>query len=132
MQPDSNTLGLWVLSAVVVLQLIISWRKASGQSEAREISTQPLRVREDMDPADREHDHPELITATQCRQEHEQDRRALSVAVSGIRDMFEQHAKDAETRASKIHGRIDPIAQEVTAVKARLNDHLEDHRAKRL
>ena len=131
MQPDSNTIGLWVMCAAVILNLVVTWRKASGQSEAREISPQPLRVREDLDPADREHEHPELITASQCRAEHEQDRRAISVAVSGIRDMFEQHAKDAESRASKIHARIDPVAQEVTAVKARLNDHLEDHRAKR-
>jgi hypothetical protein len=132
MQPDANTLGLWVMCAAVILNLIVSWRKASGQSEAREISPQPLRVREDLDPAEREHNHPELITASQCRAEHEKDRSALSDAVSGIRDIFAQHNKDAEARASHLHDRIDPIAKEVATVSGRLNDHLEDHRAKRI
>jgi hypothetical protein len=134
MEPQASpaSIGLWVLAAIAVLQLLNMVFALTGRAAPRKIEPDPLRVREDKDFAAADHAHPNLVSSADCRAEHAKDRTALAHAVSDIRDMFDQHAKEAEARASKIHSRIDPIAQEVTAVKARLNDHLEDHRAKRI
>ena len=55
--------------------------------------------------------------------------RQLDHLRDGINQRLDTFSKDSEARSSKVHGRVDIAEKAVSAVQARVEDHLQDHRA---
>lgn len=143
MSADASQIGIWVSSATSILTLFMLMRKFSGQAERREITPQPLEVKPSPEYALRAHSHPEYITREDCHAAHmqasqteasriEQVQRQLDHFSNEMKATLQKHNESAESRASKLHSRIDPIAQLAQSTTDRLEDHFEDHRAGRL
>ena len=127
---DATSIGQWVISAITVLSFIGLWLKLS-RVEKREIGPQPFEVKQAQEFAPRTHLHAEYLTRAECSAQHTREAAILTAAMNRIENMLSDHARAAEVRAGKLHERIDPISQAVTAVAGRVDDHLADHRAGR-
>ena len=142
MSVEAGQLGLWVLCASQIMTFLVMYRKLAGAPEKREISPSPLQVEEAPKYALRDHNHPQYITREDCRAVHLQAAQAESTKVEQIQRQIDhlaqdmkttlsEHNKNAETRASSLHARIDPIAKMAQSTTDRLEDHFEDHRTGR-
>ena len=127
---DATSVGQWVISAITVLSFVGLWVKLS-RVEKREIGPQPFEIKQAEQFAPRTHVHPDYLTRTECLAQHNRESAVLNSAMNRIESILAEHAKSAEIRSSKLHERIDPISQAVTAVAGRMDDHLQDHRAGR-
>ena len=127
---DATSVGQWVISAITVLSFVGLWLKLS-RVEKREIGPQPFKVEQAEQFAPRNHLHMEYLTRAECSAQHAREAAVLNAAMNRIESLLSEHGKAAEVRSSKLHERIDPISQAVTAVAGRMDDHLQDHRAGR-
>jgi hypothetical protein len=116
--PEQSAGILWLVGLVAVAaganQVIEIWQKISGKNSQRQVS---------------------MEEAPQTKQACEKLHSRLDVELGDIRraiqDGFAKMTEKDETRASGLHKRIDPIANEVAAVSRDLREHKEDHRAGR-
>lgn len=76
-------------------------------------------------------DGQQFQTAAGCKAVHSAFDSKVDSFCREIRDSIAALGREAEERSSKLHARIDPISQRVTAVDARVDDHLADHRSHR-
>jgi len=137
---EATSIGQWIIVAGIVGNFILVWVKLSGKPEKREIQ-QPLRVAEEPEYAPKNHEHPDYISRTECRLSHQQSSQDGTKKIEDVQRQLDHLGKelkagisaigkDAETRAAKLHARVDPIAQLAASTTDRLDDHLKDHRAK--
>ena len=131
-------------TVILIGAVVVAARKIAGRSEPREISPQPLDVREVKRSEDRfapkVHEHPEYLTRGEwreaCIRQHAEESARLN-RIEGkldavpmvVSDSFKDLETKAEARASKLHERIGPIAEKTTSIRDALDRHLDDHRA---
>jgi len=155
MDPENTTM-VWSLGATNVLTLFFLLLKFRGAAEKREIQS-PLRIEAEPHFAPLQHTHPDLAPSihehpqyferhdykSEVAKEDERhrrldvqardDRRSVYERIEdlslGIRKDLSTHNKLAEERASLIHQRINGIAEPVAALRARVEDHIQDKRA---
>jgi len=140
---EATNIGQWIITAGLIGNFILVWVKLSGKPEKRDLGPQPFRVSAEPEFAMKNHGHPDYISRADCRAMHiqaaqdgtgkiEQVQRQLDHLGTEIKGALSELSKDAETRASKLHARIDPISQLAQSTTDRLNDHFEDHRTGRV
>jgi hypothetical protein len=129
---DAQSAMLWWIVGFVALaaganQVLTLARHVMGQGVKREIQ-QPLQVQAVSTSAEKDHTHPDLVSLPECKRLHLDAGNRFEIATREIKIMLDTHARAAEDRARKLHERIDPISAATAATKARLDDHLDDHR----
>lgn len=111
---DRNPAIWWMVgaaaAAVVFNQLSQSWDRLTGRFS-------------------RQNNDPQMQTAEGCKVIHQHLDEKMEAFCDRVTGAVEKLGRDAEERSSKLHSRIDPISQRVTAVDARVDDHLADHRS---
>jgi len=135
------TVGL--IALVPAIDTVKRW---FGAGDKRQIQ-QPLIVKPDAEYAPRNHEHPQYmlqkvhdrtfdacdeqrrLMAAQAQNDREAVHNQLKELGKEIRVELAQHNAQAEERASLIHTRINGIAEPVSALKARVEDHIHDQRA---
>lgn len=117
-----NDIGLVLVALIQIGSLIVMWRKLSGAPESREITPQPLEVK----PA------ADYMTRDACRQMHAQTERwesekfaALERQLSSLTSALERRNSEGESRASKIHARIDSVVESVSEIRGQVNNHIQ-------
>jgi len=146
---DAQSIGYFVMAATQLLTLIVLGKKLFGKAECREIAPQPLKVRPDLDPADRfaprVHAHPEYLS----RADHEKlcagridesrhaikhatlDREAIQRQIDALSNLFQTSIKELnkndETRASLIHQRINGVSEPLNQLVGRFENHMLFH-----
>jgi hypothetical protein len=141
MTQETMLLGV-TAAASTLLNLYLLIRKAAGKAEAREITPQPLSVREDRPSHDLyapiDHGHPQYLTRAECAERHASEERREDVRSTEIKTMLtalglkvDLHGQEAEERASRLHLRLDPLPPAIQSAREVLDNHLNDHRAGR-
>lgn len=118
-------IGIVVLALLQILDLILKFRKVTGQAEPREIKPQPLLVRADAT----------YMTADRCSELHAASDRLIATQVQAITDRLselasamERRNKDGEDRAAAIHQRVNRIAETMRGQEEKLEMHLRTHK----
>lgn len=138
---DATQTGNWIQAGATVLGFMVLWMKLSGKGEKREIGPQPFQVEPAPRYAAEHHNHPEYITRADCREMHlgvrqvegekfEAIQRQLDHLGNRMDATLKEHNKDAEVRANAIHSRITDLIPTISAVEARLEDHINTHARK--
>lgn len=131
---DATNIGMWILAASAIGNTLLIWIKLSGRSEKREIQ-QPLEIKAHEQFAPLAHQHHEYMTKADCRQFHSDTRASDAERFAHIHRQLEsfglkldgslaEHNKNAEARASSIHGRITDLIPSISTVAARLDEHI--------
>jgi hypothetical protein len=142
---DANSIGQWVLAAGVILSILLNLRKLSGRVEQREITPQPLMVKQADQFAPLHHDHPAYLTiedhsgiASNCIEERrrlqtisERDRAEVRKEIADlgntIRSELARHSHESQERSDAIHSRVSSLLGPLEATRARLDDHIHNH-----
>lgn len=116
-QPAPTELFTWLgclaFFLVVADKVITVWRSATGDF--------------------RKHgEQPNLQTLPNCQSIHKALADHLDARFDKLSTEIKTLGTAAETRASRIHSRIDPLAEQTSSNRDTLSNHLEDHRAGRL
>lgn len=121
--------------AVIFNQGVAAWRNLSGKAQKRELD-QPLEVSAAPEYARKDHVHLEYLLREDCQKRHADDERRMKDQTSEIKaSLFElgkkldAHNANAESRASKLHERIDPLSIRIGEVDRTVDNHLKDHRS---
>jgi hypothetical protein len=139
---DAANVGNWIAAATSVGSFLLIILKVSGRSEKREISPNPLVVKQEAEYATKNHIHSEYVTWPYCREAHQQASQSETKKLDDLKRQVEslgtsfqttlnRHNEQAEERAAKLHDRIDPISKIVQSTSDRFDDHLKDHRTGR-
>jgi hypothetical protein len=128
MNLSSSDVGVWICVAVLLIpavKVIADWIRPAPTQRLE----QPIEVK----PA------AQYMTMEACRAMHAQIERfeaakfaALETRISELTASLDRRNADGEERASAIHARINPLAQEIRGVSDTLNNHLADHRASKV
>jgi hypothetical protein len=128
MSLSPNDVGIWICVAVLLIpavKVIADWIRPSPTQRLE----QPIEIK----PA------AQYMTMEACRAMHAQIERfeaakfaAIEKQLSALTDALDRRNIDGEERASAIHARINPLAQEIRGVSDTLNNHLADHRANKV
>lgn len=117
-----TTLGVIVLALAQIGGFILTMRKLAGVSEARRIEPQPLEVKAAAD----------YMTRADCSRMHDQNERfekqrfdAIEKRLAELTAALERRNTEGETRASRIHARVDDVAKEVSRIDGTLTNHIE-------
>jgi uncharacterized protein YicC (UPF0701 family) len=113
---DPTTIGLVVLALIQILQLVVTLRKAVGAPEKREITALPATY----------------MTEERCREMHTQAQRfeqtrfeQLQTSIENLSEALDRRNSEGESRAAKIHSRIDGVATQVSELRGQVNNHIE-------
>lgn len=113
---DPTVIGLVVLALIQILQLFVTFRKAVGAPEKREITAFPTAY----------------MTENRCRELHAQVERfeatrfdTLQSAIEDLSAALDRRNSEGEKRASQLHVRIDGVAAQVSELRGQVNNHIE-------
>ena len=128
MTPSTSDVGIWIGVVVLLIpaaKVITDWIRPTPTQRLE----QPIEVK----PA------AEYMTLDACRTMHLQIERfesakfaAIESRIGELTAALDRRNSDGEERASAIHARINPLAQEIRGVADTLNNHLADHRASKV
>lgn len=131
---DAQAIGSLVLAATQLLTLVVLFRKLSGK-ETREITPQPLSVRQDLDNADRfaskAHDHLALLSKDEHEKicgERKKDMDRNNHALDGLKQAVNDMEKGNEDRARRIHARIDSLITPLHQLIGKVENHIAEHK----
>lgn len=117
-------IGLVMIALTQIGSFILVWRKLSGAAETRTIAPQPLQVEAS----------PEYMTRADCTRMHAETQRYEDAKFSGIEkrladltEAIERRNLEGESRAAKIHGRIDGVIETVSELRGQVNNHIHEH-----
>ena len=135
--------------AINVLTVILLITKFSVKKESREITPQPLLVRNDADPVDRfaarAHEHNNHLTHDAhdklCAARFEESRhiikhatadreaiqRQLDTISNTVAVNFKELAKHNEESAGRLHRRMDAFIETLSTLKGRVENHIQEH-----
>ena len=121
--PSPSDIGTWILVAIALIpaiRAVIAW----SRGEERRITPQPLEVKA----------VGEMMTREACRELHVQQERyektrfdAIASQLSALTNSLERRNSEGETRAAKIHGRIDGVVEAVSELRGQVQNHINEH-----
>lgn len=118
---DPYFLGMVLLALTQIGGFVLTMRKVVGISESRRIEPQPLEVK----PS------PDFMTRADCIRAHEQNARietqrfdAIERRLEDLTKALERRNQEGESRASRIHGRVDECAREIARIDGTLTTHV--------
>jgi hypothetical protein len=128
MNLSSSDVGVWICVAVLLIpaiKVIADWCRPTPAQRLE----QPIEVKSAV----------QYMSAEACRTMHMQVERfeaakfdAIEKRLTELTAAMDRRNADGEERASAIHARINPLAQEIRGVSDTLNNHLADHRARKV
>jgi hypothetical protein len=115
-------IGIVFLAITQIAGFLLTMKKLSGVSESRRIEPQPLEVK----PS------PEYMTRADCTRMHAQNERfegerfdQLNRRLTELTVALERRNQEGESRAARIHTRVDECAKEIARIDGTLNNHIE-------
>lgn len=115
-------IGVLVLALTQIGGFMLTMRKLAGVAESRRIEPQPLEVK----PS------PDYMTRSDCARMHEQNERfekarfdAIEKRLAELVAGLDRRNQEGESRASRIHTRIDEVSKEVSRIDGTLSNHIE-------
>jgi uncharacterized protein YicC (UPF0701 family) len=120
---NANQVGIWVGIVVLLIpaiKVVVDWIKPPS----RRIEPQPLEVR----PA------ADYMTRQDCSRMHAETQRfedqrfdAIDARLSELVSALDRRNQEGESRASKIHQRIDGVVEAVSELRGQVNTHISAH-----
>ena len=123
MNPSASDIGIWIGIAILIIpaaKVIVDWIRP----QTRRIEPQPLEVK----PA------ADYVTRADCTLMHAQTQRfedqrfnAIESRLSELVASLDRRNAEGESRAAKIHGRIDGVVEAVSELRGQVNTHIDQH-----
>lgn len=120
-------LGMMIPAILQLGGLVVMLRKLSGAVEARRIEPQPLEVKAAAD----------YMTRSDCERFHSERNRfenqrldEISKRLAELSAALERRNQEGETRAVRIHGRVDDVVASVSELRGQVDNHITHHPGK--